>query len=78
LARAVRLSVQLHLGFFGKGAHSMASKKTSGSKKPARKKKVDLKDLSSPSHELSEGQAKAVKGGKGYGGQKKYLKYQFE
>jgi hypothetical protein len=43
----------------------MAGKKTSGSKKPARKKKVPIKDLSSPSQELSEGQARAVKGGQG-------------
>jgi hypothetical protein len=41
----------------------MAGKKTSGSKKPARKQKLDLKDLSRSSHELSEGQAKAVRGG---------------
>jgi hypothetical protein len=41
----------------------MPGKKTSGSKKPARKKKVPLTDLSSPSQELSEGQARAVKGG---------------
>jgi hypothetical protein len=39
----------------------MAGKKMSGSKNPARKKKVPIKDLSSPSQELSEGQAKAVK-----------------
>jgi hypothetical protein len=41
----------------------MASKKPSGSKQPARKKKVPIKDLSSPSRELSDGQARAVKGG---------------
>ena len=42
----------------------MAGKKKSGSKQPARKRKVNLKDLSSPGQELSEGQAKAVKGGR--------------
>jgi hypothetical protein len=41
----------------------MAGKKSSGSKKPARNQKAKLKDLSSPGQELSEGQAKAVKGG---------------
>jgi hypothetical protein len=41
----------------------MAHKKTSGSKKPARKKKAPLEDLSGSNHELSDGQAKAVKGG---------------
>jgi hypothetical protein len=44
----------------------MADKKTSGSKKPARRKRVPLEDLSGSNHELSEGQAKAVKGG-GFG-----------
>jgi hypothetical protein len=43
----------------------MAVKKSSGSKKPARKKKVDLKDLSRSSKELSNGQAEAVKAGAG-------------
>jgi hypothetical protein len=46
----------------------MAGKKTSGSSNAARKKKVPIKDLSSPSQELSEGQARAVKGGAGLSG----------
>jgi hypothetical protein len=40
----------------------MAGKRTPGGKKPARKRKVDLKDLSSPRQELTDGQARAVKG----------------
>jgi hypothetical protein len=66
----------------------MAGKKTSGRKNPARKKKVPIKDLSSPSQELSEGQARAVKGGAPKGGAPvkrtagehslEYLKYDFE
>jgi hypothetical protein len=42
---------------------SMADKQTSGSKKPARKQKVDLEELSRSCQELSEEQARAVKGG---------------
>jgi hypothetical protein len=60
----------------------MARKKRSGSNKPARKKKGDLKDLSSPDQELTEGQAKAVKGGttvrKAGKSQQAFLKYTFE
>jgi hypothetical protein len=41
----------------------MAGKKTAASKKPAHKKQVELADLPSPGQELSDGQAKAVKGG---------------
>jgi hypothetical protein len=41
----------------------MADKQTSGSKKPVRKQKVDLEELSRSSQELSESEAKAVKGG---------------
>jgi hypothetical protein len=54
----------------------MAGKKPSGSKKPARKKKAPLEDLSGSNHELSEGQAKAVKGGcrKAGGNQQEYAK----
>jgi hypothetical protein len=40
----------------------MADKRASGSKKAARKK-GQLKNLTTSSQELSEGQAKAVKGG---------------
>jgi type VI protein secretion system component Hcp len=42
----------------------MAGKKQSGSKKPARKKKGDLNDLSQSGQELSEEQARAIRGGK--------------
>jgi hypothetical protein len=41
----------------------VASKKSSDSKKPARKKNAKLRDLSAPGQELSESQAKRVKGG---------------
>jgi hypothetical protein len=55
----------------------MAQKKEpSGRKKSARKKQGNLKDLSRPGQELSETQAKAVKGGL-FGGGRKRVKIDF-
>jgi hypothetical protein len=42
---------------------SMTDKRRSNGKESASKQQANLKDLPQPSQELSEGQAKAVKGG---------------
>jgi hypothetical protein len=45
----------------------MAGQKPSGRKKPARKRKVDLQDLSRSSQELSNEQSNKIKGGTSHG-----------